>query len=346
MKSFILLVCFSSCYLPGESQQVYRNLVFEGGGIRGIAYAGVIRGLEEKGILDSIRQTAGSSAGAISALLVSLNYTAQETDSILRNLSTQNFNDGKWFFLGGQKRLRKQFGWYRGNAFENWIKGLIFYKTGSRQLDFDRLHELSLQKHGFKDFFCTGTNLSLQRVEVFSHLTTPKMQVSTAVRISMSIPLYFEAVFLDSAMNAVKPKKYNRENVYVDGGLLANYPLNIFDSCPRKPSLSLPCKTAIPNYETLGIKLERPDQLLQNESGLTGQAPYQISNIKGYVSALYNLVLESLNEVPAGSDEPKRTVYVNTSDITPRVRKLPVNEKETLVHNGYEAVIRFFSVKK
>ncbi len=43
-----------------------RNLVFEGGGVKGIAYAGVVAVLEEKEILPDIRRVAGTSAGAIS----------------------------------------------------------------------------------------------------------------------------------------------------------------------------------------------------------------------------------------------------------------------------------------
>ncbi|HSC39848.1 MAG TPA: patatin-like phospholipase family protein, partial [Chitinophagaceae bacterium] len=41
----------------------YKNLVFEGGGIRGIAYAGAVRALEESGRLGAVERTAGSSVG-------------------------------------------------------------------------------------------------------------------------------------------------------------------------------------------------------------------------------------------------------------------------------------------
>ncbi len=44
----------------------FRNLVFEGGGVKGIAYAGAIGVLEDKEILPDIRRVAGTSAGAIS----------------------------------------------------------------------------------------------------------------------------------------------------------------------------------------------------------------------------------------------------------------------------------------
>ena len=48
----------------------FRNLVFEGGGVKGIAYAGAIGVLERKGILKDIRRAGGASAGAITAALL------------------------------------------------------------------------------------------------------------------------------------------------------------------------------------------------------------------------------------------------------------------------------------
>tara|TARA_Y100000815_G_scaffold226384_1_gene214278 strand:+ start:231 stop:413 length:183 start_codon:yes stop_codon:yes gene_type:complete len=43
----------------------FRNLVFEGGGVKGIAYSGALAVLEERGILPQIRRVGGASAGAI-----------------------------------------------------------------------------------------------------------------------------------------------------------------------------------------------------------------------------------------------------------------------------------------
>ena len=43
----------------------FKNLVFEGGGVKGIAYAGAMKVLEKKGILKNIVRVGGTSAGAI-----------------------------------------------------------------------------------------------------------------------------------------------------------------------------------------------------------------------------------------------------------------------------------------
>ena len=63
-----------------------------------------------------------------------------------------------------------------------------------------------------------GTNLSTGYPEIFSADRHPDMPLTTAVRINMSIPLFFAAV-----------RYGEREDVYVDGGVIQNYPVKMFD---------------------------------------------------------------------------------------------------------------------
>ena len=61
-KLFIILLFPSFCF--AQKKYDYKNLVLEGGGVRGLAYAGVFSVLEEKGILQQIEKVGGSSAGS------------------------------------------------------------------------------------------------------------------------------------------------------------------------------------------------------------------------------------------------------------------------------------------
>ena len=47
----------------------FRNLIFEGGGVKGIAYIGAMQVLDQRQILKDIRRVGGTSAGVINALL-------------------------------------------------------------------------------------------------------------------------------------------------------------------------------------------------------------------------------------------------------------------------------------
>ena len=69
------------------------NFVFKGGGPKAIAYVGVQQYLEEKNLLRELKRVAGTSAGAINALLVALGYNAQATKDILGKTNLLEFLD-------------------------------------------------------------------------------------------------------------------------------------------------------------------------------------------------------------------------------------------------------------
>ena len=185
---FFPVLCFS------QPEYNYKNLVLEGGGVRGLAYAGVFSELEKMGILQQIDKVAGTSAGAIAGVMISLGYNSIEIDSIMRSLPVEKFNDGKGGILGKYRRVRHKYGLYKGEKFELWIQQLIKSKTGDHNLSFAQLHQLHLQDKLYKDLYCTATNLSKQQLEIFSYENTPDMSVALAVRISGGIPFYFEPV--------------------------------------------------------------------------------------------------------------------------------------------------------
>jgi len=341
MKALFLLAVLTVTFYNYSSPQTYENLVLEGGGIRGIAFTGVLKVLEDKMVLPRIERVAGTSVGAIVGALISVGYTSEELRTIMFNLRIQTFNDGEGFFIGGQKRLRNAYGWYKGDELEKWMGNLISIKTGNPDLSFRELHELAEQKPGYKDLYVTSTNLTLQKAETFCHTTKPDMKIKTAVRISASVPLYFSATFLDSSGSIVRhPGSSHNYQVYVDGGLLQNYPIDMFDSSNCEGADTKTTEPVV-NTKTLGLKLERPEQIEQFNNN-RDIAPYKIDNLKNYVGALYNIVMENLNRKQSYKDESFRTVYISTSNISPKVRKISTQHKQLLYDSGKEAAEKFF----
>ncbi|MFS8082392.1 MAG: patatin-like phospholipase family protein [Ginsengibacter sp.] len=346
MKNFfgVLLALVICMFCNG--QPVYKNLVMEGGGVRGLAYAGALEVLEQRGILEEIENVGGSSAGAIAGLLVVLNYSSSEIDSILQSLRIQEFNDGKFLF-GKIKRIKKQFGLYKGDKIQLWLSGLIAAKTEQPDLTFLQLHELHLKNKNFKDLYVTGTNITQQRTEAFSWKTKPGMKLSTAVHISSCIPFYFVPVAIDSAGTEVDPEKSNKSfNLFVDGGMLDNYPISLFDSSEMGTN-PLTAEKVFYNPETLGLKLEREAQVKNFDENNTAIAPYRISSMKEYTSAVMNLMMEGLNRKSYHlKNEMGRTIYISYGDISGRPRKMSTAEKKILHDNGVKAAIDFFENKK
>jgi NTE family protein len=184
-----------------------KNLVFKGGGVRGIAYAGALQVLEEKGILDSIEKVAGTSAGAITAMLVALNYDAAGIRELISNLAFQSLEDG-WDPL----RLFSHYGLYAGDRILAWLETACAAKAGPNATFAE------LGAGGFKDLQVVATSLNTQKAFIFSSTATPSVRVAQAVRASMSIPLFYAGAVIDGI-----------DDLFVDGGTVWNYPITLFD---------------------------------------------------------------------------------------------------------------------
>lgn len=147
--------------------------------------------------------------------------------------------DNSWGVIRDVNRLLTDFGWFKGDAFGKWIKKQIFALTGKRNLTFTDLKKLKEDNPGrFRSLYVVGSNLSLQIPEVFSDENTPNMEIWYAVRISMSIPLFFAAVKEDDG------------DIFVDGGVTWNYPLNLSDDKKYLSHQDNPKLYTVPDYPT------------------------------------------------------------------------------------------------
>jgi len=324
IKTCFSLLCFFmwSCSVFAQH---YENLAFEGAGIRGIAYAGVIESLESNGELKHIKNVSGTSAGAITATLLVLGYNAREIEAIIGNTNFGKFNDGGWFFAGGIYRTMKQFGWYKGKRFEQWISKLIEAKTGNPDITFAELSAIS-----DKNLYITAVSLNRQKLLVFCKEDYPNMKVKDAVRASMSIPLYFKAVFLDKEGKVYKKANSAKDlDIVVDGGLLANFPIHIFPNSNGDSTL------------TLGVRIDSENQILQDAKGGC-LADFPIRKFRDFVSAFYVLTIEHLNRQQLSAENWKHTISVSDANIPPRVRKLSESQKSLLIENGKKACEKHF----
>jgi NTE family protein len=347
MKKLIAILLFPSiCF--AQNKYDYKNLVLEGGGVRGLAYAGVFSVLEQKGIIQQVEKVGGSSAGSIAGMLLCVGYTAAEIDSLMMELPLQKFKDGYGGLVGKYKRLKTDFGIFKGDAFEKWLQQLVKYKTGKPKLTFEELHQLHLNNnHLYKDLYCTGTNLSKQQLEIFSFETTPDMPIALAVRISGGVPLYFEPVALDNQLHKIKKSDTTSfVNYYVDGGMLSNYPISMFDTCEGSATNPLFCDKVKFNNQSIGIKLERQQQIDSLNQNSIRIPAYDINKFSGYLAAFSNLLMETLSrKYPGLENEKGRTIYVSQGNISSIIKKTKQQDKLLLYENGVTAANNFFLSK-
>ena len=328
----------------------FRNLVFEGGGVKGIAYVGAMQVMEEKGILQNIERVGGTSAGAINAVLVGLNYSPDECLKILNRMNFEKFLDDDFGLVRDTVRLFKEYGWYKGDYFRGWIAKLIEKKTGNPDATFKQVMEQK-EGEGFRDMYFMGTNLSTHFAEIFSHERTPRTCVADAVRISMSIPLFFAS------------RRSPRGDVYVDGGLLDNYPIKLFDRERYISKANLSTQGETPDYykkhnrmlkrrgldispyvfnkETLGFRLDTEREI----AAFRDQAEPVSEEIDDFFDYCWNLmktVVDSQTNQHLHGDDWQRTIYIDTLGVKTTDFKISNAKKKALVKSGREGAEDYF----
>ncbi|MFM1930834.1 MAG: hypothetical protein RL226_137 [Bacteroidota bacterium] len=315
-----------SLLIPCFAFSQYDAIVFEGAGIRGIAYCGVIRALEKDNKMDEIRKFGGTSAGAITAMLLSIGYTSSEIESELAVLKLDKFNSKKGFVFGALARMNKQYGWYKTDELKKWLKNLILRKTGNAEI---RLKDLPIL--GYGDLYCVATCLNKQSVRILSKDTYPEMKVYDAVAISCSIPWYFEAAFVDELGQVYDTPAPNRD-VLVDGGIIANYPIFIFDEFDEEGN-------RIRNNAVLGVRID--DGLWGIEVPLQSQKT--IENVQDFSGAVYTVMIETANSAYLSEADRNRTIIVSSCGVGPKVRNLKSEDRVKLIQEGYHACSCFLS---
>ena len=329
----------------------FKNLVFEGGGVKGIAYVGALRKLDEEGILQNIERVAGTSAGAMVAVLVGLGHSAKEISDILWGIKFTNFLDSSWGIVRDTARLLSDYGWYKGEFFRNLMAGYIKDKTGDSETTFKQLATMRKEGKPFMDIHLIGADLTTGFSKVFNSKNTPNVKIADAARISMSIPLFFAAV------KGVQ----GDDHIYVDGGLLDNYAIKIFDKAnlvgkknarrteyyerinqqQKKVKTFAKVEEYVYNKETLGFRLDAKEDinLFLNHDNVVKN---DIRSFFSYTKALVTTLIDFQNNVHLHSDDWQRTVYIDTLGVNSIDFKLPDSTKQALVDSGYEYTTAYF----
>ncbi|QXM06270.1 patatin-like phospholipase family protein [Crassaminicella indica] len=329
-----------------------KNLVFEGGGILGIAYLGVLDFLYHKNILQNIRRVAGTSAGAIIACITSFALPFNETKEIIDTLDYSKIpqkNDHpalKEIPIPFRKnfeeifenidclyRLVNDYGWYSSEYFYEWIKKQIASQfDASKKLPpytFEDFKNTSTHKDQkpFLDLYIIGTDISTKSSKLFSYETTPHMEVAQAVRISMSIPLFFESV----KVNPKTQTKKSMPHIYSDGGIMRNYPIKIFDSSYFKDRIV----NGI-NIQTLGVRFKNATKY------------NKINNFIEYIENLLISFISIQQDIYNHSPEDQiRSIQIDTKDISFIDFNIHQNDEKYrfLYQEGYKAAKNYFQKK-
>lgn len=305
------------------------DLVLEGGGVKGIGLVGALSVLEERGM--TFARVAGASAGAIVGSLVAGGMAAAQLQELMASLDYTRFRDATRLdhvpVLGKGLSLWLEHGIYAGDYFHGWIReqldGLgvrtfadLHRADPGSSLPVDEQYKLVVMASDVS----RGRLLRLPWDYLVDGIDAPTRLVADAVRSSMSIPFFYRPVTLDIPKAA--------PSVLVDGGMLSNFPVDIFDRTDGKP----------PRWPTIGIKLSAQ------------QVPNQVEHVvKGDLSLAMGMLgtMQSWHDRMHLNDPAvlKRTIFVDTLGVNATDFSIDKPTQQKLFENGRAAAEQFLATQ-
>jgi len=339
------------------------DAVFEGGGVKGVGLVGALSHCEqEEGY--SWKSVAGTSAGAITASLVAAGYSATEIKAELDRLMREPAPDGSVGYerfkdkdmldriplLGPAMSLGLEKGIYAGEFFEDWLRGLL-EKKGKRTFadlvneEHSRDSKNSPYRYRLR---VVASDITRRRMLVLPQDIADyeefdgdpdKLDIARAVRMSMSIPFFFEPVELTCRDESFPRTEKEQEDettrgshivftakqrrcFIVDGGVLSNFPVDLFDA---------PAGQA-PRWPTFGFKLVAPSD----------DRPNRIQGPITLFAALFTTMMEAHDQRHLDESADVRTIKIRTEKVKTTDFDLKPADSDALFDRGREGAKDFF----
>ncbi|WLR56375.1 patatin-like phospholipase family protein [Mesobacillus subterraneus] len=289
---------------------MYIDGVFSGGGIKGLALVGACAAIEERGF--RFKRVAGTSAGSLIAGLIAAGYTSTEMANLLDELDLKKFLDSrktifpsaltKWLFVYWRLGL------YKGDELECWIAEIL---TARGLRTFGDLAPDALRVIASD---LTNGRLLILPDDLPKYGVDPRtFPVARAIRMSCSLPFFFEPVKLRDRVG---------NNIVVDGGVLSNFPMWLFDKDNVKKVRPV-----------LGVKLSQ---------NLIQQPTNKIKNALNMFEALFETMKDAHDSRYISRKHEKNIIFVPTEGNLTTEFQLSDEKKQELIDLGKKNAEKFF----
>ena len=317
--------------LADRAHQTFVDLVFEGGGVKGIGLVGAISVLEERGYQP--QNVAGTSAGAIVATLMAAGYNAAELKEIILGLDFNRFKDPTWQnripLVGGLLSVLMTQGLYRGDYFHELMRHYLEAKGVRTFKDLRHEEQTDDLRYQYK-VQVIASDISGRQLLVLPRdaaklgVDPDSLDVAQAVRMSMSIPVFFEPV-------RIRNRQDRSHHVIVDGGMLSNFPVWLFDSDGN------------PEWPTFGLKLVEPDPRTSIADRLPPEEDEKggIRGVVDFAKSLVGTMTEFYDRLYLEKDSFVRTIAIPTLGVNSTEFDLSRDRALDLYSAGRSAAEKF-----
>ncbi|MGF7235595.1 MAG: patatin-like phospholipase family protein [Frankia sp.] len=290
------------------------DLVLEGGGVKGIGLVGAVVALDAAGY--RFRRVAGTSAGAIVAAIVAALAVAQrpiaQVNDYLRTIDYPKFMAASrvraaWGIAGDAEHLLLHAGLYDGDYLIEWLGGVLNEIGPTRfgdlrivdehaDLNWTAAHRYSLVVHTAD--ISRGKIVRLPWEYPLYGVDPDNERIVDAVRASMSIPFFFEPVRFHATAATIDDVDYPAGTVtWVDGGLLDNFPVDVFDRTDGAPA----------RWPTIGVKLSGRATVIPR--------PRAIPNVLEETKACLHALLDNADRYYVTPEKAERTIFVDNNGV-------------------------------
>jgi len=218
------------------------DAVFQGGGVKGLAEAGAVLGFANHRdvAVQKWVSVAGTSAGAIIAAYLATDHSPADLEDLLNSIPYRSFEDwgpgGR--VIGGTLNLARHHGLAHGENFRKWFDQAIGGKTFADVRREDNSSDKTGDPYSLRLIAADTTqhkmlvlpaDLAAYKVPGTDQAIDPdSFSIANAVRMSMSIPFFFQPVLLEA-------NDTGELCTIVDGGVLSNFPVWLFDVPDHDP---------------------------------------------------------------------------------------------------------------
>ena len=298
------------------------DIVLQGGGIKAIGLVGALAELTDRGF--SVRRIAGASGGAIVAGLVAAGYSPAELRHVIENEDFPALLDSRWYstlpLVGKPMAIFWRMGLHPGERVRERLLELMSDK-GIRT--FGDLHRVD----GYEPLKVVVSDVTARRLLLFPRdarlfgIEPVEMEIAHALRMSSGIPVVYEPVRLKNTSD-------DSENLLVDGGMLSNFPLWVFD----RPGYS--------GVPVLGLRLvdDQPGDSVVQQLPVPVLARTRFGQLVDYVESLARTMMEAHDRRYLDSGDYARTIQIPTLGVGTTEFDLPPERIEALHQSGRDAV--------
>lgn len=300
------------------------DAIFEGGGVKAFGMLGALYEAERRGY--TWVNVAGTSAGAIIASLVAAGYSAAEIKEMVWDLDFSQFKDKDLLdripYVGLALSLWFENGLYEGRYLENWVRQKLAAKKIHTFKDLI-LKEFEQDPKCRYRLVVIATDVSRHKLlrlpyDIEDYNMSPdNLEVCKAVRMSATLPFFYEPYRL----SYTDSNGYKKFSYVVDGGVLSNFPVWLFDG------------DEIPPWPTFGFKIVEPGE----------STPPRINNPFDLFKAILSTMMEAHDKLHELDPKSKvRTIAIPSLGVKTTDFETVHQYKDKLFQSGVQAAVKFF----